>query len=81
MSNRNAGDQFRGEVLDDGSNHHVEIGDLVMEFKISSTERFEADAIGGLHIAIGCQIRPPACEPIACVSTPKLVAQWYLARR
>ena len=30
-----------------------------MQLKVTSGERFEADAIGGIQIAICCQIRPP----------------------
>ena len=45
------GDKVGGKLLDDGADHRVEIGDLVMQFEIAAGKRFEADPIGGFHIA------------------------------
>ena len=53
------GDKVRRQLIDDGGDHHIEIRNLVVQLKVTSGEQFEADAIGGIQIAICCQIRPP----------------------
>jgi len=45
--------------VDDSADHRIEICDLVVQFEVSTREGFEADAIGGLDIAIGGEVRPP----------------------
>ena len=59
MPDRGASHEIRGELLDDGADHGVEVRDLVMELEVSAGEGFKADAVGGFHIAIGAQVRPP----------------------
>ena len=53
MADRIAGDEVRGQFVDDGGDHRVEICDLVMQLEVTAGEGFEADAIGEIHVAIG----------------------------
>ena len=36
-----------------------QVRDLVMQFEVTASKGFEADAIGGIQVAICCQIRAP----------------------
>ena len=47
------------QLIDDGGDHRIEICDLVMQFDVSTSEGFEGDAIGHLHITISSQAGPP----------------------
>ena len=38
--------RFRGQFVDDGGDHRVEICDLVMQLEVTAGEGFEGDAIG-----------------------------------
>src|SRR3954452_7203186 len=58
-SNRVAGHQLGGEVLDDGADHGIQIGDLVVQLQIAPSQGLEADPIGRLHVTVACQVRPP----------------------
>ena len=59
MADGVACDEVGREFVDDGADHRVEVGDLVMQFEIAASERLEADPVGRFHVAIGRQIRPP----------------------
>src|ERR1700749_4231524 len=59
MADRIAGDEVRRQLIDDGGDPRIEIRDLVMQFEVTASKGFEADAIGGIHIAIGGKIGPP----------------------
>ena len=48
MANRIAGDEVRRQLVYDGSDHHIEICDLIMQFEVTAGQRLEADAIGGI---------------------------------
>jgi len=52
----------RGEFIDDGADHDIEVGDLVVQFEIAASERLEGNPIGSFHVAIGSQVRPPGGE-------------------
>jgi hypothetical protein len=60
MSDRGACHEVGGELIDDGADHRVEVRDLVMQFEVSAGEGLETDTVGGFHIAIGAQVRPPS---------------------
>ena len=49
----------RVRVVDDGGDHDVEIGDLVLQLEISPGERLERDPVGGDRVAIVGEIGPP----------------------
>src|SRR5512144_173358 len=44
--------QGGSKLIDDGGDHGIEVGDLVVKFEISASERLERDPIGRCHIAI-----------------------------
>ena len=46
-ADRIAGDEVRGQLIDDGGDHHIEIRDLIMQFEVTAGQGLEADAIGG----------------------------------
>ena len=47
------------QLIDDGGDHGIEVGDLVVQFEISASERLERDPIGRCHIAVVSHVRPP----------------------
>jgi hypothetical protein len=49
----------RGQFVDDGCDHRVQVRDLVMQFEVTAGEGFEADAIGRIQVAIGGKIGSP----------------------
>src|SRR5271154_6020681 len=59
MADRIAGDEVRGQFVDDGGDHRVEICDLVMQLEVTAGEGFETDAIGRIQVAIGGKIGSP----------------------
>ena len=59
MADRIAGDEVRRQFVDDGGDHRIEVRDLVMQFEVTAGQRLEADAIGGIQVAIGGQIGSP----------------------
>jgi hypothetical protein len=59
MTDRVARHQLWSELIDDGGDHVVEIGDLVVQLEIASGERLERDAIRGETVAVVGQIGAP----------------------
>ena len=52
--------------------------DLVMQFEVTASKGFEADAIGGFQVAIGCQIRAPrgqGADELHAGEAAQLIAQ------
>ena len=49
----------RRQLVDDGGDHHIGIRDLIMQFEVTAGERLEADAIGGIQVAISGKIGSP----------------------
>src|SRR3954449_1626443 len=47
------------QLVDDGDDHGVEIGDLVVQLEVAPSQRAERDPVRGNHIAIVRQVRPP----------------------
>ena len=43
--------QGGSKLIDDGGDHGIKVGDLVVKFEISASERLERDPIGRCHIA------------------------------
>src|SRR5204862_2126949 len=62
VANGVACDEVRCEFVDDGADHDIKVGDLVVQFEIAASERLEGDPIGSFHVAIGSQVRPPGGE-------------------
>src|SRR3984957_11678628 len=78
MADRIAGDEVRGQFVDDGGDHRVEICDLVMQLEVTAGEGFEADAIGRIHVAIGGKIGSPRgqrTDELHAGETAQLIAQ------
>ena len=59
MADRVASDEVGRQFVDDDGDHAVEIGDLVVQFEITTGQRFEADPICRLDFPIGGQVGPP----------------------
>ena len=59
MADGVAGEKIGCEVIDDGADHGIEVGDFVVQFEVSPRERFQADPVGGVDIAIGGEVRSP----------------------
>src|SRR5512134_3425381 len=59
MADRVAGNELWSELVDDGVDHGVEIGNLVMQFEIPPPKGFQRDPVGGGHIAEIGEIWPP----------------------
>src|ERR1700678_1504308 len=62
MADRIAGNEFRLQLLENGCDHRVEVGDLVMQCEVAAGQRLEPDTIGGLQVAICGQIGPPRAQ-------------------
>ena len=59
------------QLVDDGGDHRIEVGDLVVQLEIAAGQGLQADPVGGLHVAIapsGPAARPPAFGRAACGS-------------
>src|ERR1700722_20258290 len=56
MADRIASDEVRRQLVDNGRDHRIQVRDLVMQFEVSASKGFEADAIGGIQVAICGQI-------------------------
>jgi hypothetical protein len=74
MADGIACDEVRRQLIDDGGDHRIEIRDLVMQFEVSTSEGFEGDAIGRLHITIGNQVGP-ALAQARCRLTKRVIKQ------
>src|SRR6202021_1303755 len=59
VADRIAGHKVRRQLVDNGGDHYIQVRDLVMQFEVTASKGFEADAIGGIQVAICCQIRAP----------------------
>jgi hypothetical protein len=59
MADRIAGDEVGRQLVDNGCDHHIQVRDLVMQLEVAASKGFEADAIGGIQVAICRQIRAP----------------------
>jgi hypothetical protein len=53
VADRIAGKEVRGQFMDDGGDHRVEICDLVMQLEVTAGGGFETDAIGRIQVASG----------------------------
>ena len=51
--------EFGGEFVDDGADHGVEIGNLVMQLQVPPRQGLQADPISRLDIAVARQVRAP----------------------
>ena len=74
-------DEVRREFVDDGPDHRVEIGDLVVQFQRAAGSGCEADPVSGFDIAIARQVWPPASARAACGSCGAASPADHLARR
>ena len=64
MADRMAGDEVRGQFVDDGGDHRVEICDLVMQLEVTAAEGLGRPIlIGGIQVAIGGKIGSPSTRP------------------
>ncbi|GAA0272738.1 hypothetical protein GCM10008965_45570 [Methylorubrum aminovorans] len=54
-----AGHEVRRKLVDDGADHGIEIGDLVVQFRVAPRQGLQADPVGSLDVAVGAQIGPP----------------------
>jgi hypothetical protein len=52
-----------GQLVDNGGDHYIQVRDLAMQFEVTASKGFEADAIGGIQVAICCQIRARPVRP------------------
>src|SRR6516225_10306483 len=59
MADRIAGDEVWRQLVDNGGDHYIQVRDLVMQFEVTASKGFEADAIGGIQGAICGQVRAP----------------------
>src|SRR5512134_3777837 len=59
MANRVPRHEIGCEFIDDGVDHDVEIGNLVMQFEIPPAQGFQRDPVGGGHLAEIGEIWPP----------------------
>ena len=46
-------------LVNDGADHHLEIGDLVVQFQVAPRQGLQADPVGSLDVAVGAEIGPP----------------------
>jgi hypothetical protein len=73
MADRIAGDEVRRELVDNRCDHRIHVGDPVMPFEVTASKGFEADAIGGIQVAVCGQIRAP--RGAVCGSGAELIAE------
>src|SRR3954469_19776410 len=59
VTNRVPGYEVGGKFIDNRSDHNVQVGNLIVQFDVAAAERLEADPVGGIHIAVVSQVRPP----------------------
>ena len=59
VADRVPGHKVGRQLVDDGGDHGVEVGDLVVQFEVAPGERLERDPVGRGHVAVVGQVRPP----------------------
>lgn len=59
LSNRVARQKIWGQLLDNGADHHVQVGNLIVQLKIAPAQRLETDPVGRCNVAIVRQIGSP----------------------
>ena len=47
MADQIAGYKVQRQLVDNGGDHYIQVRDLVMQFEVTASKGFEADAIGG----------------------------------
>ena len=58
----NYGRRDSAQLADDGGDHCIQVGDLIVQFEVAASQRLEADAIGGIQIPIRGQIWAPRSQ-------------------
>ena len=48
-----------GELIDDGGDHGIKVGDLVMQLEVASSKGLQCDPIGRCHRAVVRHVRAP----------------------
>ena len=84
MADRIAGNEVRRQLVDDGGDHRIEICDLIMQFEVTAGQRLEADAIGGIQVAISGKIGSPRgqrADELHAGQAAQLIAQAMRIRR
>ena len=78
VADRIAGDEVRGQFVDDSGDHHVEICDLIVQLEVTAGQRLEADAIRRIQVAISGKIgslRGQRADELHAGQAAQLIAQ------
>src|SRR5690242_9824906 len=62
VADRVLGHEVRSKLLDDGGDHAVEVGDLVVQLEVASGEGAERDPVGGCHVAVVGHVGAPGSQ-------------------